>query len=66
MKLKPCPFCGNEKSVKIHERRRGNLRREGDNYQVVCGLCRARGPLMNDVAERAADAWNALPERPEK
>lgn len=56
-KLKPCPHCGNEK-IQIHEKRRGNYRREGDNYQAWCTKCKGRGPLVNDVPQLAEDKWN--------
>jgi Lar family restriction alleviation protein len=56
--LRACPFCGNGK-IKIHEKRRGNYRREGDNYQAWCSRCHARGPLIMDSQAGAAASWNA-------
>ena len=56
LKLKPCPFCGGK--AKITCVRRGNYRREGDNYQGLCNKCKARGPLVQDSSEKAAAAWN--------
>lgn len=44
-KLKHCPFCGYE-NPKITEKRSGVNRRTGDSYQVLCGRCKARGPLF--------------------
>lgn len=55
--LQACPFCEHT-NVKVHEKRRGNYRREGDNYQVVCQKCKARGPLVKDSADDAALKWN--------
>lgn len=52
----PCVWCGGK--AKCNELRRGNYRRTGDNYQVVCNRCRARGPLIQDSAERAVSEWN--------
>lgn len=52
----PCPFCGWEK-VKVNEIRRGNYRREGDNYQVVCNKCKARGPLVQNDPKLAIEGW---------
>lgn len=54
--LKPCPFCRSK--AKCNELRRGNYRREGDNYQVVCNKCRARGPLVQDSPVEAIRRWN--------
>lgn len=64
----PCPWCGG--NAKCNELRRGNYRRTGDNYQVVCNKCRARGPLIQDSRCEAIAAWNnparATGDRPEK
>lgn len=54
--IKPCRFCGGK--AKCNELRRGNYKREGDNYQVVCNRCRARGPLVQDDPAKAVAAWN--------
>lgn len=43
--LKPCPFCGYE-SPKMTEKRSGNNCRTGDMYQILCGRCKARGPIF--------------------
>lgn len=61
-KLVPCPFCGWTKA-KCNEQRRGNYRREGDNYQVVCNKCKARGPLVQDSPEAAINGWNEVAKR---
>ncbi len=45
LELKPCPFCGHT-SPKITEKRSGNYRRTGDMMQVLCGKCKARGPIF--------------------
>lgn len=62
MELKPCPFCGN-KNIKIHEKRRGNYRRTGDNYQAWCTRCKARGPLVKDIPSIAIEKWNEYYDR---
>lgn len=56
IEIKPCRFCGGK--AKCNAIRRGNYRRVGDNYQVVCNKCRARGPLMQNYEHRAIMAWN--------
>lgn len=43
--LKPCPFCGYE-NPKFTSKRSGNYRRTGDMVQVLCGKCKARGPII--------------------
>ena len=55
--LNPCPFCGGK--TKITCVRRGNYSRKGDNYQGLCNKCKARGPLVQDDPQLAADKWNA-------
>ena len=52
-----CPFCGSW-SVKITGKRRGNYRREGTNYQVICSRCHARGPIVQDEKREAEWKWN--------
>lgn len=52
-----CPFCGWQK-VQCNELRRGNYRRVGDNFQVVCNRCKARGPLIQDDKAAAISAWS--------
>ncbi|MFC5374021.1 Lar family restriction alleviation protein [Brevundimonas faecalis] len=54
--IEPCRFCGGK--AKCNALRRGNYRREGDNHQVVCNKCRARGPLIQDSQAAAIEAWN--------
>lgn len=56
VELKACPFCGGK--ARMTGKRRGNYRREGTNYQALCGSCKARGPLVQDLPEKAAEAWN--------
>lgn len=58
VELKACPFCGGK--ARMTGKRRGNYRREGTNYQALCGSCKARGPLVQDTPEKAAEAWNSL------
>lgn len=55
--LDPCPFCKNTK-IKVHEKRRGNYKREGNNYQAWCSKCHARGPLVMDDPVKAVEGWN--------
>ena len=55
--LNPFPFCGGK--AKLTSVRRGNYRREGDNWQGLCNKCRARGPLVQEDCQLAADKWNA-------
>lgn len=43
--LKPCPFCGYA-SPKMTEKRSGSYRRTGDMFQILCGKCKARGPIF--------------------
>lgn len=54
MKLLPCPFCG-ETDIRIGY--------DGiyDRYYAACPNCMARGPEKIGWAERAVQAWNALP-----
>ena len=53
-----CPFCGG--AAKCNELRRGNYKRVGDNYQVVCNKCRSRGPLVQDNPATAIARWNVF------
>ena len=50
-KLKPCPFCGNSKTVYCEK--------DGSGFviEVVCAMCGARGPQFNRRGG-AIDAWN--------
>ena len=43
--LKPCPFCGYE-NPKMTTKRSGNNKRTGDMFQILCGKCKARGPIF--------------------
>ena len=54
--VNPCLYCGGK--AKITEVRRGNLRREGSNFQGLCNTCKARGPLVQDDKAEAARRWN--------
>lgn len=56
--LNPCPFCGGKSKITCV--RRGDYRRKGDNYQGLCNKCRARGPLVQDDPQLAADKWNSV------
>lgn len=52
-----CPFCAYGKP-KITTKRRGNYKRVGDNHQVLCGRCKARGPMVQDSETEAIRLWN--------
>lgn len=52
--LKPCPFCGYE-NPKMTEKRSGNNERTGDMFQILCGRCRARGPIFTARYSRTGD-----------
>jgi hypothetical protein len=52
-----CRYDGG--NAKVSTLRRSNYRRVGDNYQVVCNKCRARGPLIQNDEQKAIEAWNA-------
>lgn len=54
----PCPFCGGKSKITCV--RRGNYSRKGDNYQGLCNKCKARGPLVQDDPQLAADKWNSM------
>lgn len=43
--LRPCPFCGYT-SPKMTTKRSGNYHRTGDMFQILCGKCKARGPIF--------------------
>ena len=43
--MKPCPFCNNP-NPKITHKRSGNNERVGEGVQVLCGKCKARGPIF--------------------
>ena len=49
--LKPCPFCGNSKTVYCEN--------DGSGFviEVVCAMCGARGPQFNRRGG-AIEAWN--------
>jgi hypothetical protein len=57
--LLPCPFDGGKAKI-TGVRRSDHYRRAGTNYQALCNKCRARGPLIQDSPEKAAEAWNHL------
>ena len=48
--LKPCPFCGNNRSRIVHP----------DEFCGYCPRCGTIGP-MSDTPELAAAAWNTRP-----
>lgn len=52
--LKPCPFCGYE-NPKMTEKRSGNNERTGDMFQILCGKCKARGPIFTARYSRTCD-----------
>lgn len=79
--LKPCPFCGGKGRVSGRE-----IRYFGQNdygakkirygVQVICGRCKARGPLVTETVvlgyggdnvltetERAIELWNGRSEK---
>lgn len=49
-----CPFCGYA-NPKMTKKRSGNYRRTGDTFQVLCGKCKARGPLFTAAYIREGD-----------
>jgi len=58
MKLKPCPFCGNDHGV--------SLVMEEEGSRARCRVCGSRGPASNakNTEDRIADAvmkWNLRP-----
>ena len=54
--LKPCPFCGNSKSVTLEKKNSG--------YQVRCQHCGCRGKYVvvrtfrHKAKAEAVEAWN--------
>lgn len=63
-----CPYCGYEKA-KLTTRRSGVYSRSGDMFQVLCGRCKARGPIVtykyangfidrDSAKEKAKTLWN--------
>lgn len=56
VKIKPCPFCGNEDLVL--ERVDSDLSRFGFN-QVVCPTCESKGP-KGKHAVSVIDLWNKV------
>lgn len=52
--LKPCPFCGSDK-LKTTVKRSGNYRRTGDSIQILCGKCKARGPIFTAKRDEVVD-----------
>ena len=55
--LKPCPFCGNKKSVHAYTYKDAVYRQ----YAVKCNKCGAR--IMGASTELAIDKWNRRAER---
>lgn len=53
-----CVFCG-WKKAKLYPQRVGQYRRTGENWQMVCNKCRARGPLKPTPAE-ARSSWHII------
>lgn len=58
--LKPCPFCGNKKSVHAYTYKDAVYRQ----YAVKCNKCGAR--IMGASTELAIDKWNRRAERSAK
>ena len=58
--LKPCPFCGNKKSVHAYTYKDAVYRQ----YAVKCNKCGAR--IMGASTELAIDKWNCRAERTAK
>jgi hypothetical protein len=54
MEIKPCKFCGYTKP-KITTKRSGGNCRTGDLKQVMCGRCKARGPIFGSKYEDIPD-----------
>ena len=59
MQVKPCPFCG-------HEKTRTNIKSPGDQHLVAirCSKCGARGPIATGPTPKtgvdaAVVLWNA-------
>lgn len=59
MKLKPCPFCGNDDELMITNDADAGILRPDDKlfYYVMCVTCGGYGPKEFDEAP-AAKAWN--------
>lgn len=69
MNIERCPYCGNN-SVKVSSKRKGNYKREGTYYYVMCNSCKAKGPIAeneqatiysneHDTANKTAiEKWN--------
>lgn len=53
-----CVFCGWSKA-KLYPQRKGSHRRTGENWQVVCNRCRARGPL-SERPDDAVSLWTMV------
>ena len=58
--LKPCPFCGNKKSVHAYTYKDAVYRQDA----VKCNKCGAR--IMGASTELAIDKWNRRAERSAK
>jgi Lar family restriction alleviation protein len=53
-KLKPCPFCGESKWIRVYHVFK-------DSYFVTCSCCGCDGP-KETTAERATQEWNTRKE----
>lgn len=54
MKLKPCPFCGEQKSLSCkNDYNRTSMFR----YFIYCPECNAEGPAR-DTKRKAVNNWN--------
>ena len=58
--LKPCPFCGRDKYLRMHRRKHRDYP-EG-MYAIKCTRCGIRGRYQL-TERRAIDAWNTRAER---
>ena len=61
--LKPCPFCGNPTAFKLAT---AQVAFNGENVQVECDHCGAKGPAspksgITNAWQIAARAWNDFP-----
>lgn len=49
----PCPFCRQDRSVELWVDPREHYK----PFQVICGVCQARGPVCDCGEEVAVPAW---------
>ena len=54
IELKPCPFCGNSKSISLHECIMDYF---SIGYRVICCGCGAETRIFKSK-EKTAEAWN--------